>query len=188
MVLGQRRCSLLTEPCEYLPAQFGDHLHRKVVRQLHNVILPVPERGQAHHIEGQAIQQIPAKVPGVSHFGQIGVGGRHDPHINLDGFGAPNPLEFTVFDQAQQFFLQAQGHGAQFVEEQRAAVRPFKSPDMLFGRAGEGSCLVSKQLTLQQGLGNGATVYFYEDFRPACGQEMQTFCRQFLAGTPLPQD
>ena len=69
--------------------------------------------------------------------------GNH-PCIDDDGALATDALELAFLQQPQQLRLHRRRHIADFVEEERPAVRLLELAEMARRRAGEGSLLVSK--------------------------------------------
>ncbi len=138
--------------------QLPGHAVGEVLRQHQYVLAPLPQGGQSDDIKGKPVQQVVAKVPLVGQRRQVLVGGTHQPYIHLEGFGPTHPLEFTVFNDPQQFFLYPGAGGCQLVEEQSAAIGALEPALMALGCAGEGSCLVAEQLGFQQALAQGGAV------------------------------
>ena len=61
------------------------------------------------------------------HVPQVSVRGCDDPHINLKGMAAANPLELTELQHTQQFRLQFDVQFPDLVEKEGAAIRLLKS-------------------------------------------------------------
>ncbi len=130
----------------------------EVLRQHQDVLAPLPQGGQGDDVERQPVQQIVAKLPLVGQRRQILVGGAHQAHVDLEGLGTADALEFTVLDDPQQLLLHPGAGGGQLVEEQGAAVGPLEAALMALGGPGEGARLVAEQLGLQQALAQGGAV------------------------------
>ena len=79
-----------------------------------------------------------------------------EPDVDLDGFGAAEPLELALLQHAQQLDLRGQLHVADLVEEQRAALRELEPALLAILRAGERALLVAEQLRFDQRLGQRA--------------------------------
>src|SRR3546814_16194955 len=59
----------------------------------------------------------------------LGVGGRHHPHIEFDRARGAQPFEFAVLQHPQQFGLLFGGDVGDLVEKQGAAIGEFETPD-----------------------------------------------------------
>ncbi|MCY1444106.1 hypothetical protein D9M71_605560 [compost metagenome] len=63
---------------------------------------------------------------------------------------AANRAKAAGLDQAQQFDLHRQGHFADLIEEQGAAMGGFRQADLALVGAGKGTLLVTEQFALEQ--------------------------------------
>ena len=106
----------------------------------------------------------------------------------VDPVGAADPLEFSVFDHPEDGLLHAHRNGAEFVQQQGSAVRPFEASDVASRSAGEGAGLVAEELGLEEAFGERSAVDLDEGLLPAAREKMQTGRNQFLAGAALAQD
>src|SRR6185295_1902845 len=78
--------------------------------------------------------------------------------------------------------------GSDLIEEQGPALRELESPELFLKRAGEGAALVTEQLRLDQGLGDGGRVDGHERLLPPGTLAMDGTGDQFLAGAALARD
>ena len=83
-------------------------------------------------------------------FLQVPVGGRYDPHIDLDGLWAAQPFEFSVLDDPKQLGLKFHRHLADLVEEQGAVVGKFEAPHLPFMGAGECALFPPEELAFDE--------------------------------------
>src|SRR5262249_38305207 len=82
--------------------------------------------------------------------GEGPIGRCDDAYIDLDCRRAAHSLELLLLKHAQQLRLQVESHFRDFVQEQRASVRPLeRSLDPLDG-PGESALLVSEQRALDE--------------------------------------
>jgi hypothetical protein len=72
--------------------------------------------------------------------------------------GAAHPLEFAVLKDAQQLGLQLQGHVADFIKKQGAAVCGFETAYPARDGTREGASFVAKEFAFQQSERNGRAV------------------------------
>ena len=165
-----------------VPAQFGGHAPAEVVRQHRHIAFARTQRRQRDHLKAQPVEQIGAEPPFRRHRGQVVVGGRHDPHIDMHRLGCTDARDFAVFDRAQQPFLRAHRQRGEFVEEQRALVRLFEAPDPCARRTGECAGFMAEQFGLDQRFGQCCAIERDQRFTPARAQAVEAFGDQFLAG------
>ena len=86
------------------------------------------------------------------------VGGRDDPHVNAARDVLPDPADLAVLEHAQQLGLGARRQLADFVEEQRPAVRILEEAGALAYRARERAARVTEELRLEQIVGQRGAV------------------------------
>ncbi len=98
----------------------------------------------------EAVVEIPAELPAFHHLHQTSVGRRHEPKVHLDRLRTPQPLEFALLQDAQEFRLQFQRNIPHFVEKQGSLVGQLDAPNRTPYSAGECSSLVAKQFALEQ--------------------------------------
>ena len=97
----------------------------------------------------QAVVQIFAEAAGFDHASEFPVGGRHDSHVHLGWACGADLFDLPLLNQAQDSDLQLQGHLADFVEQDRAAIGYFDLTFLMSQRAGERTLHVSEQLRFQ---------------------------------------
>ena len=103
--------------------EFGD----KIIDKKRDVFLALPERRDRDGENIEPVEQVFPESALPDLFLQIPVGGRDDPHIDLDGFGAAQPLKLAVLDDPEQLGLKIHRHLADLVEKQGAVVGKFGS-------------------------------------------------------------
>ncbi len=77
---------------------------------------------------------------------QIAVGGGQHAHVHGDGRIRTHPLHFALLQGAQQFGLKRQGHLADFIQKQRAAIGLHEAPLTPPVRAGKRAFFVAEEL------------------------------------------
>ena len=75
---------------------------------------------------------------------------------------AADALESPLFEHAQQLALDRERQFADFVEEERAAVRQFQLADFPRARARVRAALVAEKLVLDQAFGNRGAIQRHE--------------------------
>jgi len=74
-------------------------------RQRQDVLCAFTQRGQGDHVECQAVQQIGPEFSLLSKRRQIFVGSADDAHIGQDRVVSADPFKFSIFNDAEYFFL-----------------------------------------------------------------------------------
>ena len=139
----------------------------EVLGERADVARPIAQRRDDDRKHRQAVVEILAERLRLDHRRQIAVRGRDDPDLDVHRPLAADPDDLAVLDHAQQPDLGGERQLADFVEEQRAAVRLLEPALAARGRAGEGALLVPEQLRVDQLRRNRAAVHAAE--RPARG-------------------
>ena len=110
----------------------------------------------ADHVE--PVEEVFAEGAFLDELPKVGVGRRNDAGVELDRLRFADALDLALLQRAQQLGLQRQRHQADFVDEERAAVREFEPADAVGDGAGERAARVAEQLGLGQTFGNGGRV------------------------------
>ena len=117
-----------------------------------NVAEALPERRQRDRHDVQAIEEIGAEPALLHLLFEIAIGRGDDADVDADVRRAADPLERLFLEKPQQLGLEQRHHLADFVEEQRAAVRHLDQAALLPVGAGERAPLVPEQLAFEQRL------------------------------------
>ena len=159
---------------------FGVEAAQQALRQR----LEIGALAQRRKLHGQAIDavvEVAAKQPLFGGFAQPRVGGADQREIHGDRPAAER-RHAALLQHAQQPRLHAQRHVANFVEEQRPALRLAQAPEAaLAPRAGEGAAGVAEQLCLDQVLRNGGAVDRHERPRAARTAVVRRAGKELLA-------
>src|SRR6185436_17184045 len=168
-------------PLVQVAAEFVD----EVPRQRRNVGRTIAQRRNDDRKHRQPEIQILAVLPRRHGGLQVPVRRRHHAHVDVQRRRAADALERLLLERAQDLRLQRQRQIADFIEEQRAAVRELELPRLALRRAGEGALLVAEELGLEQVLGNRRAVD--RDKRPvvARAERVEGAREQLLAGAAL---
>ena len=95
--------------------------------QPRDVVRPLAQRRQHEREHVQPVVEVLAEAAVGHHPGQVAVGGRDHPHVDLDRLRAAEALELLLLQDAEQLGLQLRGDVADLVEEERPLVRPARS-------------------------------------------------------------
>ena len=82
--------------------------------------------------------------------GKVNIGRSHHADICRQHFFPAKSLEFSVFDYAQQLFLNRARSRCNFIQKNRAAVGKFEPARAPLGCSREGPAFMSKQFAVQQ--------------------------------------
>ena len=99
--------------------------------------------------------QVLAEIAAGDGVGQVAVGGRDQPNVDLDRFVGANPDDLAL-SRARKLDLRAQGDVADLVEEEGAAVGVLEPAFPLPVGAGERPLDVAEELAFQDVIGNAA--------------------------------
>ena len=146
------------------------------------------QRRQVHGNDVQPVVEVLAEVPFLDQLHEIGVGRGDHPDVDAARLVAADTFELAFLQGAQQLGLQTRAHGADLVQEQRAAVRLLQPSRPTGERAGERSPDVTEEFRLEQRVGNGATVDRDEPPLAARAVVVDGAGNQFLACSGLAGD
>ena len=77
----------------------------KVLRQQHDIVASLPQRGHHHPEHVEAVQEVLAESASDDRVIQRAIGGRHDPHIHASRLIFADPPDFPILQDPQQFGL-----------------------------------------------------------------------------------
>ena len=119
---------------------------------------------------------------------QVFIRRQHDADIDLECLGAADLFELQFLQHAEQFHLHRRAGGADFVEEDRAAIGLQELAHLFAGRAGEGAGDVAEQLAFEQCFRKGAARHFDERPLGAAAAAMNRPGDHALASTAFAGD
>ena len=158
------------------PEELGEH---------RDVAGACAQRRQRHHFERKPVEQVGTEGSRRHTIGQMLVGRRHDPHIDMNRPGGADPRHLAIFNRPQQPVLRRHRQRPQLVQEQGTAIGFLEPAGARLGGAGEGAGLVPEQLGLDQRLRQRRAVHHHQRLVPAGRQAVQTLGHQLLAGPAL---
>ena len=112
---------------------------------------------------------------------QIAIRRRDDPDVHLQRHGAADALESLLFERAENLGLQRKRQIADFIEEQRAAVRHLELARLAVRGARERAFLVAEELGFEQRFRDRRAVDGHERPVGARAEHVQRPREQFLA-------
>src|SRR5581483_9632086 len=135
-----------------------------------------------------AVEKILTKIP-LSYFViEVFVGSDDKPNVHLDRPFSSHGIKFSLFQNAQELRLNAEGHIADLVEEKSPSVGLCKKAGRFSDRAREGALLVAEKLALEQRLGQRGAVDGDERHVPPGTAQVHGLGDQLLAGAALAMD
>ncbi len=99
---------------------------QEVLGEQGDVLLAVAQRRKLEADDVQAVEEVFAEAAFFDGLLQVDVGGGDDAHVHLDLLGSAEMHEAAVLQHAQDLGLHVHAHGADLVEEERAAVGDFE--------------------------------------------------------------
>jgi len=140
----------------------------------------------AHHV--QAVEQVLAEAAVLDRLLRIAVGRGDDPHVRAKGLVAADARKLAILQHAQQLALDQDGHLADLVQEQGAAVALLEPADALLHRPRERPLLVPEEFRLQQAFRDGRAVDGHEGLGRTRRELVDRPRHDFLAAARLARD
>ena len=128
---------------------FGIELE-EVRGQQRNVLAARAQRRQFKADDVQPVEEVFAEAAFAHSLLQVDVGRGDDADVDLDLLHAAEMHEAAVLQDAQDLRLHVHAHGADLVEEERAAVGDFEEAFLCRDRGGEGAFDVAEERGFQQ--------------------------------------
>src|SRR5215467_1530122 len=123
-----------------------------------DVLAPIAQRRNGERDSGDTEVQVFAKEFFTDAIGQITVGGDDDADVNIDALRAADTFETALFENTEQLGLAGKRELADFVKEERSALRQLDFADFAVAGAGEGALFVAEQFVLHQAFRDGGAV------------------------------
>jgi len=129
-----------------LARRAADELHGD---QLRHVLGSLAQRrdGDPDHVE--SVEQVGAEAPGADVGVEVALGGRDDARAQAQRIAAPDALELSLLEHAQEPPLQTGVELADLVQEEGSVGGALAATGAPRDGAGEGAALVPEQLALQ---------------------------------------
>ena len=160
----------------------------EVVDEQADVVAALAQGRHGEHDHVEAVVEVLAEGAAPHLLLQIAVGGGEDAHVDAHRRLAADALQFLLLQHPQQLDLHRRRGLADLVEEEGAAVGLDELALAAAVGAGEGPLLVTEELRLEQGLGQGGAVDLDEGLVASRAVAVQGLGDQLLAGARLPGD
>ena len=180
----QHRQGVLVDPRHAPPGPLRGGVEERV-RQLRQVLGPVPQRGELQRQHVQPVEQVLAELPRGDHRLQVAVRGGDHADVHGDRFVAADPLERPLLEDPQQLHLRLRGDVADLVQEQRPAVRLFEPAGPVPVGPGEGPFDVAEQLAFEQRRGERRAMHGHQRLRGPGAVGVDELGEQFLPRAAL---
>ena len=153
-----------------------------------NVSFAVAQRRQLYRKHREPVIQIFAEQLLLVQRFKIGVRGGDNAYIDFEIVIAAQSLHFTLFEKAQDFALERQGHIADLIQKECAAVGGVDAPDPRLHGTRKRAFGVAEQFRFQKRLGNGGAVDDGKGVLCAWADHMDCLRDQVLARTAFAGD
>ena len=151
------------------------------LRQQWNITAPFPQRRHFNPDHIQPVPKILTELAVVHQLLQIPIRRRHHPHIHGLRLRRAHRLDLSLLQESQQLQLRVQLNLADFVQENRPAMRRLKVADAIPIRTSVGAPKRAKQLALDQCRRNRAAIHRHKRLIGSRAVAMYHACDQFLA-------
>ena len=167
---------------------FGRLQADEVAGERDDVVLALAQRRDVDRDHREAVVEVAAER--ALHHGllEVRVGRGDHAHVHGDVLRAAHAADFAFLQDAQELALEQEGHGGDFVEEERAAVCDLEEALLVGIGAREGSLHVAEHLALEQVLGQGGAVDGHPRLVGARGVLVDGLRDHFLARAGLAVD
>src|ERR1017187_2378380 len=159
---------------------------QEVGRQQRNVLATRAQRRQFQADHVQPVEKIFTEAAFAHRLVQVHVGGRNDAHVHLYLLRPAQVHKAPVLQHAQDLRLHVVAHGADLVQEQRAAVGDLKQSFLRRDGRGERALHVPEQRRFQQVRRHRASVHRNKRLVPPRRVGVQRLGDQLLARSTLP--
>ena len=147
---ARKRSRMSRERQHPLPVVLTRVLLAEVLGEDGDLLGAVAERGDEDVDDVEAVVQVLAEAPLGDGPLEVLVGGGDDADVDLDVAAGAEAGELAVLQDVQELGLQRQGHLADLVEEDGAAVGELELAGLALVGAGEGAALVAEELGLEE--------------------------------------
>src|SRR5262249_7285426 len=146
------------------------------------------KRRHAQRKDIEAVEKIGAKSPRDRHLLEVAIRRRDDAHVDAQGARASDGLDLALLEDAKKLDLEVEGHLADLVEEDRAAVGELEASVAALSGAREGTALVAEELAFLKAGGDGGAVHSDERSLRARTAAVDRAGDELLAGPRLARD
>ncbi len=147
-----------------------------------DVLGAVPKRGNFQGEGFEPVEEVFAKAPFLDFSGEILVGGRDDPDIDLLFLVAADGSDSAVLQDPQELGLERKRHFRDFIEKQASPFGFGEKPLARFAGAGEGAGGVAEKFAFHERFRYARAVYGKKRAVLPVAFIMQRPGHQFLAG------
>ena len=116
-----------------------------------NVFAALAQRRKLQRNDAQAVVEVLAEAAFGDFLFEVLVGGGDDADVHVAFFGAADGADFAFLEDAVELDLHGQGHVADFVHEEGAAVGGAEQALAIFVGAGEGAFHVAEEFGFEKG-------------------------------------
>src|SRR6185369_4869488 len=139
-----------------------------------------------NHVEAEV--EVFAKAAGTIFHFQIAIGGGDHAHVHFDLLVAAHWSHLLLLKHAQKFRLHFQRKFADFIEENRTAVRRLEKSRFGAYGSGEGALFVAKELALNKSRNQRTAIDCHEGAVGKGSTEVDGASHEFLSGAAFAND
>src|SRR5260370_39648033 len=145
-----------------------------------NVFVAISQRGNIDRKNFQPVVQITPKFLVSDHLLQIAVRRRDQADIHFPRMRAAETFKFPFLDRSQELRLNLNRDTSHLIQEKRALIGEFESPNLCRYRSRERALFVPKQFALQQSSRDCSAVQLHERPLFATAAVVNRPCNQLL--------
>src|SRR5687767_8708015 len=186
--MGQEALENVPRQEHALPVVLPGVLLAEVLGEDGDLLGAVAERGNEDVDDVEAIVEVLAEAALGHRALEVLVGGGDHADVDLDVAAGAQAGELAILQDVQELGLQGQGHLADLVEEDGAAVGELELAELALLGAGEGAALVAEELGLEELEGQGGAVDLDEGALAAGGAVVDGAGDELLADAGLAPD
>ena len=128
----------------------------QMLREQGDVFAALPQRRKRDRKHVEPVVEIVPESVLTDLVGEVAIGSRDDPHVDVDGARAPEAFELPFLQDPQQLRLELNRQVPDLVEEQRSAMGQLEPPGLARMRARERAALTSEEFALDSVAGSAA--------------------------------
>ena len=165
-----------------------DFVAEKMRDEQRNVLAALADARQRDGNDVEPVVKVFAKRAVLDFLFEGFVGGGKDADVDVGGRVLADAADFAFLQHAQKAALQHGGHGADFIEENGAAIGFLEKPLLVIDRAGEGTFAMAEQFGFEEGFRKRAAIHGDERGELAAAVVMERAGNEFLAGAAFAED
>ena len=169
-------------------AEFAAEATEEVFEEHGEVFAALAQRGKVDGEDAEAVVEVGAERFLVGHGFEVAMSGGDEADVGADGLVSTDAFEGLFLEESEDFGLEGEGHVADFVEEDGAAIALLEFADAAAVGTGEGAFFVTEEFGFQEVFGDGGAVEGHEGCLGAGAVLVDSAGDEFLAGAGFSSD